>query len=243
MLDGQGADEILAGYSSFYKPLLKYQLKRNPYKAFKLIIAYLKLHKDHSFDLIFGSLFKRKKKKSPFFSKTFEDKVANKFSRPSEATIFECSQNHLTGFGLHSLLRYEDRNSMAFSIESRVPFLDYRVVNLSLSLPDDLKIKNGVRKYVLREAFKNEIPDVIYRRYDKLGFPTPQERWTNENKETFVSLMSETKAVLESHIVNSIYFETILSKINQLTKEEIFQAWRLIIFSKWITIYNVKFDV
>jgi len=240
MLDGQGADEILAGYSSFYKPLLKQLFKKNPIKALKLIFSYLKLHKDYSFDLIFNSLFRRKKEKINIFESTFEAKLTNKFVRSNEETIFDCSQNHISGFGLHSLLRYEDRNSMAFSIESRVPFLDYRVVNLSLSLPDDLKIKDGIRKYILREAFKKEIPDVIYRRYDKLGFPTPQERWTKENEGVFMGLMNDARDILGANIINKVYFDTIVRNIKSLTKDEIFQAWRIIIFSKWMKIYNVK---
>jgi len=75
------------------------------------------------------------------------------------------------------LLHWEDRNSMAHSIESRLPFLDYRLVQLSLGLPDDCKLSQGMTKRVLREAMKGILPDGVRERVDKMGFFTPEEIW------------------------------------------------------------------
>ena len=78
---------------------------------------------------------------------------------------------------LPALLHYEDRNSMHFSIEARVPFLDYRVVEYVASLPLDQKLRRGVTKRVLRRAIRGLVPEAIRCRMDKMGFVTPEEVW------------------------------------------------------------------
>jgi asparagine synthase (glutamine-hydrolysing) len=72
--------------------------------------------------------------------------------------------------GLPSLLRYEDRNSMAHSIEARVPFLDHRLVELAFRLPPETKVRGADTKRLLREAMKGVLPELIRLRRDKLGF-------------------------------------------------------------------------
>ena len=78
---------------------------------------------------------------------------------------------------LPALLHYEDRNSTAFSLEARVPFLDYRLVEFMFSLPTEEKIKNGVTKVILRDAMKGVLPEQIRNRTDKMGFVTPEDIW------------------------------------------------------------------
>jgi asparagine synthase (glutamine-hydrolysing) len=78
---------------------------------------------------------------------------------------------------LPSLLRYEDRNSMAFSVEARVPFLDHRLVDFVFSLPFDLKVRHGYTKRVLRDAMAGTLPEKIRMRARKMGFATPERRW------------------------------------------------------------------
>jgi len=90
-------------------------------------------------------------------------------------------------------LRYEDRNSMAFSIESRVPFLDHRFVEFVLSLPDEWKFRNGWSKYVQRRALEGLLPHEVVWRKDKLGFVTPQNEWQQELKTSLIEFVSETQ--------------------------------------------------
>ena len=78
---------------------------------------------------------------------------------------------------LPSLLRYEDRNSMAFSIETRLPFLDYRLVEFAFSLPDDQKLDGVTTKAILRRALADRIPARVLERRDKMGFETPADLW------------------------------------------------------------------
>jgi asparagine synthase (glutamine-hydrolysing) len=79
---------------------------------------------------------------------------------------------------LPHLLRYEDRNSMAFSIESRVPFLTPRLAEFMLSLPEEFIIgRDGTSKSVFRHAMRGIVPDCILDRRDKIGFATPERQW------------------------------------------------------------------
>ncbi|HTR97947.1 MAG TPA: asparagine synthase (glutamine-hydrolyzing) [Candidatus Acidoferrales bacterium] len=78
---------------------------------------------------------------------------------------------------LPSLLRYEDRNSMAFSIETRLPFLDYRLVELAFALPDEARLEGVTTKAVARRAFAGRVPAAILARRDKMGFETPSDAW------------------------------------------------------------------
>jgi asparagine synthase (glutamine-hydrolysing) len=78
---------------------------------------------------------------------------------------------------LPSLLRYEDRNSMAFSIETRLPFLDYRLVEFAFSLPDAQKLDHVETKAILRRALADRIPEAVRQRRDKMGFETPTDVW------------------------------------------------------------------
>jgi len=78
---------------------------------------------------------------------------------------------------LPSLLRYEDRDSMAFSIETRLPFLDYRLVEFAFSLPDAMRLDGDITKAVLRRALADRIPPSVLARLDKKGFETPADLW------------------------------------------------------------------
>ncbi len=89
--------------------------------------------------------------------------------------------NKMTGFDqrtlLPALLQIEDRVSMAVSLESRVPFLDWRIVELVSSLPPKVKFRGGETKYILRKAVAGTVPDAVLNRTDKMGFPVPLRQW------------------------------------------------------------------
>jgi asparagine synthase (glutamine-hydrolysing) len=94
--------------------------------------------------------------------------------------------NELFVTNLPSLLHYEDRNSMKFSIEARVPYLDVDFSSYIASLPYDQKIRNGVTKFALRNAIKGIIPEIIRNRMDKMGFVTPEEEWMKYELSQFI---------------------------------------------------------
>lgn len=237
MLDGQGADEILAGYESFYEGYFKELLATSPMAFLPALGRYAVKHKKYPFGKLLEK-FMPAQKQPVWFQTSFLNQV-QAYRRNKKTTVRGMSEDYLEHFGLHSLLKFEDRNSMAFSVESRVPFLDVRVVEAALTMPTSLKIKTGIRKYVLREAFKSILPHAIYARYDKLGFPTPQERWSAEHLDEVCTMLQEALAALPS-IMDPEAFADAREKIQSGDKSFIFLAWRIILFAKWMNLYQVK---
>jgi asparagine synthase (glutamine-hydrolysing) len=95
------------------------------------------------------------------------------FATPLKQELYR----QLTRTSLPSLLRYGDRNSMAFSVEARLPFLDHRLVEFAFGAPDRLLVCHGLTKVLLREAMQPVLPREVYTRVSKLGFPTPEQAW------------------------------------------------------------------
>jgi asparagine synthase (glutamine-hydrolysing) len=95
-------------------------------------------------------------------------------------SIAERQKIDLQKTSLPKLLRHEDRNSMAHSIESRLPFLDYRLVELAVCCPTSLKLRDGWSKWLLREALAGTLPDQVRLRKSKLGFNTPEADWMQQ---------------------------------------------------------------
>lgn len=126
---------------------------------------------------------------------------------------------------------------MAHSIESRVPFLDYRLVEAVLGIPDEYKISNGVTKRVLREGMKNILPEKIRMRMDKIGFATPEEVWMRNN-----STMFRTKAREAVEKSCGVLNDHAISKINDIIDgKKPFSSipWRIISFGYWIDEFDV----
>jgi asparagine synthase (glutamine-hydrolysing) len=97
------------------------------------------------------------------------------------ASVGAMSLAQFAATSLPMLLHWEDRDSMAHSIEARVPFLDYRLVEFVTGLPDEFKIDGGVTKRVMREGMLGALPERVRTRIDKLGFVTPEEVWMKQD--------------------------------------------------------------
>ena len=118
-------------------------------------------------------------------------KKINKGQRVKEALAYA-----LTTRALPSMLRHGDRNSMAFSIESRVPFLSLPLVNFLLSLPEEYLISNdGETKFIFRKAMKDIVPKEILDRNDKINFTTPDDIWLLSNKDFFIKNMIDSEKI------------------------------------------------
>ncbi|MCX9076233.1 MAG: asparagine synthase (glutamine-hydrolyzing) [Candidatus Methanoperedens sp.] len=190
ILDGQGADELLAGYYDYYYSFFADLIKTLKFiKLIKEINLYSKYHHYSKINALISVIFYLSpnflKKKFKYLERkkgwlNSEFVKANKKDESSVSKYNNNLNNHLYDVlrtGLPSLLRYEDRNSMAFSIESRVPFLDYRFVEFIFSLPNNQKIDNGMTKVILRNAMKDILPENVRNRKDKMGFVTPENIW------------------------------------------------------------------
>ena len=175
LLDGQGGDELLAGYLEYYASFLKTLLFSKKYYLFaKELMCFLYLHPKSAYEL-FSKMRMRMKRKG-MLSTEFASKYEDRRVKYAEKLSLKLSDD-LTVSKLPALLHYEDRNSMAFSIESRVPFLDYRFVEYAALLPLNQKLEGGTTKVVLRNAMCGLIPEKIRTRRDKMGFVTPEEVW------------------------------------------------------------------
>lgn len=154
-----------------------------------------------------------------------------------QKTIKQLSIAELLYLRLPMLLHYEDRDSMAHSIESRVPFLDYNLVHLLVSLPDSFKLHNGETKSVFRKAMDGVIPEKIKNRQDKMGFVTPEEVWIKSNPEFFRPLLknacSKTPFLCEQKVMS------MLDSIITRKKSFDFTLWQIISFSNWLKVFNV----
>ena len=181
LLDGQGADEMLAGYHSYFNEITDDLLN-----SFDLA-GYLKWRRDclalHGFvPGSFGRVF-RQKMPAPvkrLLKKTPQVEPANPVFPREFAKVSSLRKLlwwNTTRQGLVELLRYADRNSMAHSREVRLPFLDHRLVEFVFKLPDRFLVRDGWTKWILRQAFRDCVPVEISQRADKLGYMPPQERW------------------------------------------------------------------
>src|SRR5204862_3809880 len=124
------------------------------------------------------------------FAPDFHAWTSEAFSYDEYRSLFndpECHSliNKMTRFDLKTLLpallQVEDRTSMAVSLESRVPLLDHRIVELVASMPPMVKFKGGRSKHIFREAVRPIVPADVYGRTDKMGFPVPLARWARED--------------------------------------------------------------
>lgn len=200
-LDGQGADELLAGYSGYpghrllslietegWRVAHRYAKRwaQSPGRSYPLAWQYLArvLLPDWLYALVrkkMGRDFQPAWLNASFLAERgvdFKETRASLERSNKGRRVKEALANSLMHRGLPSLLRHGDRNSMAFSIETRVPFLTLPLAEFLFSLPENYLISDkGVTKHVFREAMRGIVPDSHLDRKDKIGFATPESAW------------------------------------------------------------------
>lgn len=111
---------------------------------------------------------------------------------------------------LPGLLQVEDRVSMSVSIESRVPLLDRRIVDLVSRMPAGMKFKGCEMKYLLKKTIKNILPPEILKRKDKMGFPVPLHIWSKNKAKSFIMDTLLSKKARERNMINTKYVEQLI---------------------------------
>jgi asparagine synthase (glutamine-hydrolysing) len=213
LLDGQGADEILAGYHKYYKWYWQELFKKRKLSSSHELSAAKKIGVQERFTWKnrVAALF-------PEFATIVLERqyLVNAMRHEDLTTDFVHLQSQeayyitpeifsLNGVlyfntcmhGLEELLRYADRNSMAHSREVRLPFLDHELVEFIFSLPSNFKIRNGWTKWLLRESMKDKLPNEIVWRKDKTGFEPPQQQWLSDKNMRELTLAAKQKLVDE----------------------------------------------
>lgn len=232
VLSGQGGDELLMGYLKFYFFYLKDLFRTGKYLQ--------------TFQEFFGSLISRtvlwqfKLNMAKRYIPSYMNHTSNyiKVSGILE-NIWDTSdikRRQITDIDKYSvpvLAHFEDRNSTAHSLESRLPFLDHRLVNFVLSLNTELKIKNGWTKYVLRKSIK-ELPDRIRWRRDKQGFVVPEDKWLRIDLREEINRTFKNSVLDELGIIDQKkfleYYESFLNGnrtiyCNDIAKVYIAEKW------------------
>lgn len=182
LLDGQGADEFLAGYDELkYYALWEHYSKGN-WKFFFEERNHFKKH--YGIDKSIGYTFLL----DPFLKLIGKKRSVYKYGHSLKQILKFYTENRLS-----ELLRYADRNSMANSIEVRLPFLDHHLVEFVFTLPIHHIYSKGKTKYILRESMADLLPDSVYNRTDKIGFAPPQNKWmqTDRVKQEVVNSINE----------------------------------------------------
>jgi len=133
------------------------------------------------------------------------------------------------------LLHVEDRMSMAHSIESRVPLLDYRLVEYAFSIPDSLKIKNGKMKYIFTKAISPYLPPKVLNRTDKKGFPVPLDLWAKKELKSFLHDILINSS--SNNLFDKNYLETLLSNDQGFTRD----LWGVLSLQTWFNTFKPSF--
>ncbi|MBN2570497.1 MAG: asparagine synthase (glutamine-hydrolyzing) [Ignavibacteriales bacterium] len=222
VLNGEGADEMFAGYNIHY------------YYLFIYLIAHLKFRR-FSNEL---NLFKK--------NRNTNNKVVLKYLlfliKKFKFDLFNFNKMLFSEFKLNALreyLRYDDRNSMAFGIETRVPFLDYRIVEFAMSLNDKMKINNFENKKILRDYARNLIPMSVYERKDKTGFISPQELWQrNELKILFDNVFDDISKNGLVGIENPRNIFVLYKDYQQQKNNYWNRVWRIFCYYHWFKLNN-----
>lgn len=234
LLDGQGGDETLLGYERYYASFLNNFSLFKKFEAFKNIAKNSKLTLKQAvlMQFYFTNFRLRKyvvKSKQKLLNKEyfkFVDWEHLKKLSDAAKNVDDLQYFEITKSCLPHLLKYEDRNSMSQSIETRLPFLDYRAVEFAYSINPELKIQDGWTKFILRKGAKNVLPDDITWRKNKYGFESPDNIWMNDRKLFF-------DEIKKSPLLNKIY-----SAIPEELSNE--QLWRLFNIARWESIYQVQ---
>ena len=178
ILDGQGGDEVLAGYDHYFAYYLADAIVKRPFAVAKELNNIYRTKKNS----VFVYLLKAMKT-------IFSDSTKFRTSYLNRRLLDDVNMSMLP-----ALLKYEDKIGMAFSIEARLPLLDYRLVNFLFSLNENYKISNGWSKHLLRRSMENILPETVRLRKDKKGFPTPYSRILEQHP--------QLKAHTPNHVTN-----------------------------------------
>ena len=171
------------------------------------------------------------------YSEPFEShaKTTGPYNSKGNRYLADTLRHELTTGRIRRLLRYEDRNSMAFSVESRVPFLTIELIEFLLSLPSHYLVSSTAEtKSVFRAAMRGIVPDEILDRHDKVGFETPQQKWLISQWE---SMESKLQDVPEDSLIN---FEQAKRAIEKRfdSNEMMPEMWRIINYRAWLRTFK-----
>jgi asparagine synthase (glutamine-hydrolysing) len=253
VLDGQGSDEITAGYNhAFYRYYADMLLDRDIDSLQRQVPEYLtKQQKGSPLAKIAKTLFTLVSKESSLYKYELKNNVIDimksRYNKNilNELEDLKCSKssnfqyNLLNNIFMQSLLHFEDRNSMSFSLESRVPFLDVNLVEFAYSLPSNYKIKGAKGKLVHRYGLKDIVPREIYNRKDKVNFSAPGEiLWLRKEMQTDLKEVMNSTLFTKSKLFDTPRLGEIVHNYLKGENKHASLIWKLYGLGVW---YNMNF--
>jgi asparagine synthase (glutamine-hydrolysing) len=255
MLDGQGADELLAGYRYYVGAAVTSLLRHGrPARAARLLASAMRLPGPGGgrWLLVYTGLYALPPRVGALARRMIgEDLTPNwldgrwladrgvRLESPRVSgrrdALREQLAETLTRTSLPKLLRYEDRSSMAFSIESRVPFLTADMARLCLSMPESYHVgPDGMGKRLFRRAMRGIVPDTILDRRDKIGFATPETAWLTALRPWMEQVLTSDRArtipaLRPERLAGSAWTDRC--------------TWRIANLVRWAERFDVRFDV
>lgn len=259
MLDGQGADELFGGYLFFYKAKLKEMLSHNN-RLSKIRAAYLLISIWRVYPEIARSLADELLRETSWMKewRRFIKKIRGEGQTKQRTRLKyrkkfteidlkiksqdNCSITNELDKDLNLQLQYRllprilhdvDRNSMARSLEVRLPFLDYRLVEFSYTLSDEDKIRGSYTKYIMRKSCRKYLPSKICNRRNKMGFPAPFDRWLRDERfrdeiKKYLDAFKD-RNIVDARSLERCYQEHLSGKVNW---EE--QLFRFMMLEMWL---------
>lgn len=248
LLDGQGADEMMAGYIPYYFTYFNQLRQQGEYRKLAFEVA-------RSADVLARLVRFRAKNKltakpdvpvetllnADFVASYPQERLHSTRNNLRERLIEDLFKNSLP-----SLLRYEDRNTMRFSLEGRVPFLDKDTVKFLFSLADDAIIKAGWNKRILRDATKDILPEMVSTRRNKIGFTTPENEWFKRIKNSINAIFESESFGNRPWFNQAAVLKAFHGYINEENGADTMLFWRLLNVEIWARLYldeNPDFDI
>lgn len=252
VLDGQGADEIFAGYPRHQFTVLKDYLRRGALTPLLRELGWLCRY-DTKFlwdtlrlriapRLVRGWGPNRRRGPPKFFRIEAAQTPAQgraRSERRLSALAVELLNDVLTG-NLRPALAVTDRNAMAHSIEARVPYVDQRIIEFAFRLPDDFKIGGGKRKRILRLLAERYLPKAIVARVDRIGFGAPIEHWLKTDFRTELMAISNDDVFSRSEVVDLSALRSYIEDFLAGRHRDAGTVWRLYAVDVWARVHGVS---
>jgi asparagine synthase (glutamine-hydrolysing) len=226
LLDGQGADEALAGYHKYIHWHLQQLVDRSNFSTARqekeqfrkhgvpvkwgpgnYLAIYLPAHTAIHLEWKEYRRMVQQPDLDPGFLRSLRGREWEGVQKPIITKLNDILYFNTMMLGLEELLRFSDRNSMAHGLEVRLPFLSHELVEFIFTLPASFKMSEGYTKWIMRKAFQNRLPDSIIWRSDKVGYEPPQKKWMQES-----SMNERIRAAKEKLIGAGILKKTALEK-------------------------------
>lgn len=244
LLDGQGGDETLLGYERYFAAYLLQLLKKSHLVTAWCAAAGLRRNGRAGAmqAMLWNFLYFHAPGIRHFASRNQMSIFRPKYnslirsvagSKMTYNDLFAMQRREIECTNLPVLLRYEDKNSMAHSIETRLPFLDYRLVEFATSVPTDVKLYDGWGKYLLRKSMVERMPsDIVWRKH-KLGFEAPESKWMRHHESRIL------ESIGSSELLREICRDISLSggKLNTVKQG---MLWRLFSVALWAKGFEIS---